>query len=297
MELLTPEWVSARLPERPLDSHKGTYGHALIVAGSRNYVGAACLSSQASVRTGAGLTTLASPVGVHPIAASRSVEAIHLPLPEDADGRTSPEAALVVRESARRYSALAVGCGLGWSAGTTAFVERLLCEAAPVLPTLPILVDADGLNNLSQVADWPRRVTAPLVLTPHPGEMSTLTGLTVAQVQTDREAVAKKWAEQWGACVVLKGAHTVIAAPGQPVAVAPFANPGLATGGTGDVLTGVIVSLLAQGLGPYDAACCGVYLHGMAALQVTDTLGNAGLAASDLLCALPEAMRRLRDRR
>ena len=161
LELLTPEWVSARLPERPLDSHKGTYGHALIVAGSRNYVGAACLSSQASVRTGAGLTTLASPVGVHPIAASRSVEAIHLPLPEDADGRTSPEAALVVRESARRYSALAVGCGLGWSAGTTAFVERLLCEAAPALPTLPILVDADGLNNLSQVADWPRRVTAP----------------------------------------------------------------------------------------------------------------------------------------
>ena len=178
LELLTPEWVSARLPERPLDSHKGSYGHALIVAGSRNYVGAACLSSQASVRTGAGLTTLASPVGVHPIAASRSVEAIHLPLPEDADGRTSPEAALVVRESARRYSALAVGCGLGWSAGTTAFVERLLCEAAPALPTLPILVDADGLNNLSQVADWPRRVALPLVLTPHPGEMSTLTGLT-----------------------------------------------------------------------------------------------------------------------
>ena len=297
LELLTPEWVSARLPERPLDSHKGTYGHALIVAGSRNYVGAACLSSQASVRTGAGLTTLASPVGVHPIAASGSVEAIHLPLPEDADGRTSPEAALVVRESARRYSALAVGCGLGWSAGTTAFVERLLCEAAPALPTLPILVDADGLNNLSQVADWPRRVTAPLVLTPHPGEMSTLTGLTVAQIQTDREAVAKKWAQRWGACVVLKGAHTVIAAPGQPVAVAPFANPGLATGGTGDVLTGVIVSLLAQGLGPYDAACCGVYLHGMAALSVTGRLGNAGLAASDLLCALPEAMRRLRDRR
>ena len=113
-----------------------------------------------------------------------------------------------------------------------------------------------------------------MVLTPHPGEMSTLTGLTVAQIQTDREAVAKKWAQRWGACVVLKGAHTVIAAPGQPVAVAPFVNPGLATGGTGDVLSGVIVSLLAQGLGPYDAACCGVYLHGMAALQVTGRLGN-----------------------
>ena len=300
LELLTPEWVSARLPERPLDSHKGSYGHALVVAGSRNYAGAAYLSSQASVRTGAGLTTLASPVGVHPIAASRNAEAIHLPLPEDADGRTSPEAAVVVRESARRYSALAVGCGLGWSAGTTAFVERLLCEAAPALPTLstlPILIDADGLNNLSQVADWPRRVTRPLVLTPHPGEMSTLTGLTVAEIQTDRETVARNWAQRWGACVVLKGAHTVIAAPGQPVAVAPFANPGLATGGTGDVLSGVIVSLLAQGLRPYDAACCGVYLHGMAALSVTSWLGNAGLAASDLLGALPEAMRRLRDGR
>ena len=127
--------------------------------------------------------------------------------------------------------------------------------------------------------------------------MSTLTGLTVAQIQTDREEVAKKWAQRWGACVVLKGAHTVVAAPGQPVAVAPFANPGLATGGTGDVLSGVIVSLLAQGLGPYDAACCGVYLHGMAGLSVTDKLGSAGLAASDLLAALPEAMRRLHDGR
>ena len=184
LELLTPEWVSARLPERPLDSHKGTYGHALIVAGSRNYVGAACLSSQASVRTGAGLTTLASPVGVHPIAASRQRRGDTSAVAGGCGWPDQPGSRFGRPRIGRRYSALAVGCGLGWSAGTTAFVERLLCEAAPVLPTLPILVDADGLNNLSQVADWPRRVTAPLVLTPHPGEMSTLTGLTVAQVQT-----------------------------------------------------------------------------------------------------------------
>ena len=290
VEMLTAGWVASKLPPRLLDSHKGTYGHALVVAGSRHYVGAAWLASQASVRTGAGLTTLASPSGVYPIAAAKGAEAIHLPLPEDDDGRIDASAVSVIRESERRFTAVLAGCGMGWSTGTTEFLQKLLGETKDRLAGLPILIDADGLNNLSGIRDWHSLLHCPLILTPHPGEMSTLTGIPTGHIQADREAVAREWAERWGATLVLKGAHTVIASPGQPVRIAPFANPGLATGGTGDVLSGVIVSLLAQGLTPPDAAAVGVYLHAAAARVVTDRIGQAGLAASDLLDALPPAI-------
>ena len=294
LEMLTPQWVASHLPPRPLDSHKGTYGHTLVVAGSRHYVGAAWLASQASVRTGAGLTTLASPGAVYPIVAAKGAEAIHLPLPEDDEGRIDASAADVIRESERRFTSVLAGCGMGWSEGTTEFLRQLLRETSDRLARLPILIDADGLNNLSGIEEWRSLVKSPLILTPHPGEMSTLIGLPVAEIQADRVAVAREWAERWGATLVLKGAHTVIAGPGEPVRIAPFANPGLATGGTGDVLSGVIVSLLAQGLSPLAAAACGVYLHAEAARSVTHRLGHTGLAASDLLDALPPAIADLR---
>ena len=294
VEMLTPQWVAPHLPPRPVNSHKGTYGHALVVAGSRQYVGAAWLASQASVRTGAGLTTLASPESVYPIAAAKGAEAIHLPLPEDDSGRIHSSAVSVIRQSNRRFTALLAGCGMGWSEGTAEFLWLLLQETANSLSGLPFLVDADGLNNLSGIHHWHTQFNAPFVLTPHPGEMSTLTGIPVAHIQADREGVAREWADRWGVALVLKGAHTVIASPGEPVRIAPFANPGLATGGTGDVLSGVIVSLLAQGLAPHAAAVCGVHLHAAAGSDVTDRLGQSGLAASDLLEALPPAIARLR---
>ena len=294
VEMLTSEWAASQLPQRTLDSHKGTYGHALVVAGSRHYIGAAWLASQASVRAGAGLTTLASPEGVYPIAAAKGAEAIHLPLPEDGDGRICPSAAEVIHQSERRFTAALAGCGMGWSGGTTEFLRRLLLTDRSKLSGLPALVDADGLNNLSGIDEWHTRIQSPLVLTPHPGEMSTLTGLPVSAIQADRIGAAREWSERWGATLVLKGAYTVIAAPGKPVQIAPFANPGLATGGTGDVLSGVIVSLLAQGLSPYHSAAVGVYLHASAAEIVTNRIGRAGLAASDLLDALPLALRDLR---
>ena len=310
VEMLTPDWVASRLPVRTLNSHKGTYGHALVIAGSRHYVGAAWLASQASVRTGVGLTTLASPLGVYPIAAAKGAEAIHLPLPEDADGRIDPSSAEVIGQSDRRFTAVLAGCGMGWSDGTKEFLRELFSgalrqaqdergvsaqgERSGTLAGLPVLIDADGLNNLSGIEGWHNLVDSPLVLTPHPGEMSTLTGLPVSEIQADRLGVAREWADRWGATVVLKGAHTVIASPGEPVRIAPFANPGLATGGTGDVLSGVIVSLLAQGLAPSDAAAAGVYLHAAAGEAVTDRIGQAGLAASDLLEELPPVMASLR---
>ena len=296
LELLDNRWVASRLPQRPLDSHKGTFGHVLVVAGSRNYVGAAYLASQASVRAGAGLTTLATPESVYPIAAAKATEPIHLPLPEDEEGRVSAQAIQTLHGGSRRYTNILVGCGLGFSDGTVKFVEDLLFRSDDSgLGGLPALVDADGLNNLARIADWPERGRTHMVLTPHPGEMATLTGLSTTEIQQDRVGVAREYAAKWNVCLVLKGANTVIAEPEGMVRIAPFANPGMASGGTGDVLSGVIAGLMAQGLSPATAACCGVDLHGEAGRETVLRLGNTGAAASDLLLEIPAAIKRLRE--
>ena len=293
LELLTPGSVQEGLPQRPANSHKGTFGHALVVAGSRNYVGAAFLASQASVRTGAGLTTLASARNIYPIAAGKLTEVIHLPVPEDGMGMIHAEAARLLRPNLGRYSALLVGCGLGWSSGTESLLEGLVLGDPP-LP-VPVVIDADGLNSLSGIDSWWSKLRSPAVLTPHPGEMATLTGMSTAEVQRDRVGIAREWSNRWNATVVLKGAHTAIADPGGLVRVAPFANPGMASAGTGDVLSGIITGLLAQGLDTTDAACCGVFLHGLAGNTVTRALGNAGSLASDLVEQIPDAIRRLKQ--
>ena len=296
LELLTPGWVRSCLPPRPLDSHKGTYGHLLVVAGSRNFVGAAILVARAAHRAGAGLVTLATPESVYPIAAAQLTETIHLPLPEDSEGRIRPDAASLLLDVLPRYDALALGSGMGQSSETQEFVEKLLLDASP--SPMPILVDADGLNNLSRLDRWWERRSGALLLTPHPGEMATLSGLPTAEIQRDRVAVARQWAGQWRSVMVLKGAYTVIAQPSAggearkaPARLSPFANPGLASGGTGDVLTGIIGSLLAQGMDTFDAAGCGVYLHGMAAQRITQARGPVGLLASEVVEALPGAIR------
>ncbi len=292
LELMTPDWVGECLPARPLNSHKGTFGHVLVVAGSRNYVGAASLASQAAVRTGAGLTTLASPSGVYPIAASKLTEVIHFPLADDREGRFHPKASHALRNDLDRYNVMLAGCGMGSTPGTRDFLERLLLGESP--PSLPMVIDADGLNNLSGLDEWWRRLAAPVVLTPHPGEMATLTGLSTAEIQGDRINSARHWSRHWNATVVLKGAHTLIAEPGGMVRVSPFANPGLASGGTGDVLAGIIAGLIAQGL-PLDlAASCGVFIHGLAGEAVRDRIGDTGSIASDLVELLPETIHDLK---
>ncbi|MCE2500295.1 MAG: NAD(P)H-hydrate dehydratase [Dehalococcoidia bacterium] len=314
---LSTEWMtsaSARtlLPPRPLISHKGTFGHLLLVAGSRHFVGAAYLAAQGAHRVGAGLVTLATPESVYRIAASKLTETIHLPLPEDADGRIDVSATDVILDRIGGYSALAVGCGLGWSAGTTAFAEGLLLtrHSPPASrysppssrhsresgnPAPPTVIDADGLNNLSRCAHWADRLCAPVVLTPHPGEMATLTGQPTGQVQADRIDNATHWSARWRQTVLLKGAHSVVASPDGRRSVLPFANPALAAGGTGDVLTGIIGGLLAQGVAPYDAARLGGFLHGTAAERARHRHGDAGVVASDLLDLIPPIMASLRE--
>ena len=292
LEMLTAEWVRDRLPGRPANSHKGSFGHALVVAGSRNYVGAACLASQGAIRVGAGLATLAAPQSIHPIVSSKLTEVIHFPLPNDAEGRTHFDGAALVHGVIDRYDSLLVGCGMGLSSGTTAFLESLLVTGPSNYK--PTVIDADGLNNLARIPNWWKELTGPVVLTPHPGEMATLTRSTIAEVQKDRVDCARRWAGHWGVSVALKGALTVVAEPGGLVRISPFANPGLASGGTGDVLTGVTAGLMAQGLSPFDAACCGVYLHGLAAETVVRKHGNTGVLASDLVEQLPAAIKSLR---
>jgi NAD(P)H-hydrate epimerase len=294
-ELMTAAWARASLPPRPPEANKGTFGKVLVVAGSTNYIGAAYLASVGAGRVGAGLVTLACARSIYPIMAAKLVESTFLPLP-DVDGLLTAEAAQSVLQALDQgYNAILVGCGLGQMAYVQAFVLSLLPRLKR--ETLrAVVIDADGLNALARKEHWWQELSVPAILTPHPGEMSRLTGLPVAEIQADRLQTAVRQASAWGTTVVLKGAHTVVAAPDGRARVSPFANPALASGGTGDVLAGAIAGLVAQGLEPFDAAALAVYLHGQAGEKVRAELGDAGLLASDLLPALPQVIKELSGR-
>lgn len=290
-EVMDTALIGPLLPRRPLGANKGTFGRALVVGGSHRYLGAPYLACAAAGRVGAGLVTLASVPLVRSTVATMLPEVTHLPLPER-DWTVAPEAAAEVVAALVQYEALLVGCGLGDTAATRSFVQQLLLAEAGT-PT-PIVVDADALNALARLRGWPEHMIAAAVLTPHPGEMARLTGLSIAEVQRNRLACARTYSEQWGKVVVLKGAYTVIASPDGRARVSPFANPALASAGTGDTLAGAIVGLLAQGLEPFDAASCGVYVHAAAAERVLSELGDSGLLASDLHPLLPKVIKRLK---
>ena len=294
LELADAALVRPLLPRRRLDGHKGTFGHVALVAGSRRFVGAAVLAATAAYRGGAGLVTLASPEGVYRLAAPQLAEPVHLPLPETPDGFLAPEAATAARGLLDGATSAVIGPGMGDAESVREFLQRLLLTEEPL--TTSMVLDADALNALARTYGWSERLTAPAVLTPHPGEMSRLLRSGVAEVQADRVGAAQRAARDWGHVVVLKGAHTVVAAPDGRTALSPFANPALASGGTGDVLSGVIGALLAQGLASYEAGLAGVYVHAAAAERVREELGDAGLMASDLLPQLPRVMRDLRQR-
>lgn len=292
-ELMEGRWAGAALPSRPADANKGTFGRALVVAGSVHYVGAAALATAAAGRAGAGLVTLACARSIYPILAAKLSEATFLPLP-DVEGQLSAEAVPPLRQALKDgYDALLVGCGLGQSGYVRAFVRTLL----PALRgdgLRGVVIDADGLNALAG-SEWWRQTAVPLVVTPHPGEMARLTGQSIEEIQAQRLATAVRFAQSWGCVVVLKGAHTVVAAPDGRARLSPFANPTLATAGTGDVLAGAIASLLAQGLAPFEAASLAVFLHGRAGERLGRELGAAGALAGDLLPLLPLVMQELRE--
>jgi NAD(P)H-hydrate epimerase len=279
IELLTPDWAQSHLPPRPASSNKGTFGRVMVVAGSRNFMGAATLCCIGALRAGAGLVTLAAIDEVRAATASRLPEVTYLPLPED-EGCIAEAAGSVIAREMGRYSALIIGPGLGQEPGPGALVRGLL--ALPEIAALPVVVDADALNALARWKGWDREIKARAVLTPHPGELSRLTGESVPDLQGERLEAARRYAKAWNQTLVLKGAHTIISNVTGYALVSPFATATLAAAGTGDVLAGVIAGLIAQGVAAWDAAALGVYLHGAAAESFREAYGESGLLAGEL---------------
>lgn len=289
---LTAKGVAKLLPQRPKDAHKGTFGKVLILGGSKNYPGAPHLAALASLRVGAGLVTIATTEDVKIFTTQKNLEFTYLTLPENG-GFIAKEAAEIVTDELSKYDVLLLGPGLGKSADTQKLVEQMMVDSS--IKALKLVIDADGLNLLSQIKEWWSRLKAETILTPHPGEMSRLTGLSTAGIQKDRINTALANSKKWGQVIVLKGANTVIASPEGEVVVAPFANPLLATAGTGDVLAGAIGGFLAQGLSAFEAACVGVYVHGLAAQNLRKKFFDTGMVASDLLSSLPQVIKRLKQ--
>ncbi len=291
-DLITAAWVRSALPHRPPGAHKGSFGRVLVVAGSPNYFGAAYLACNGAARVGAGLVTLATPQSLVTILAAKLTETTFLPLPEAEPGFVKSEATRVLF-SEPDYQTWIVGCGLGQDPRVVEFISN--CLVSPPTPLPSLVLDADALNTLAQLPRWWRKLRGEAILTPHAGEMSRLTGTPVADIAAHRLEIAGEAAREWGKVVVLKGAHTVIAAPDGRTRLSGAANPGLASAGTGDVLAGAIGGLLGQGLDPFDAAACGVYVHSAAAELVRDKLGEAGMLAGDLLPALPQAIKAIKE--
>jgi len=307
VELAGPVEVQPLLPGRPRDAHKGTFGRALIIAGSANYPGAALLAARSAYLVGAGLVSLAVPAPVQEMIAGSLPEATWILLPHKA-GAISPEAVALLEPEWRSTQAVLIGPGFGLESTTADFVALLLgratrseTPAADVRKSTgrelpPCVVDADGLKHLGGLADWPQALPAGTILTPHPGEMSLLTGRPKEEIQAERLEAAQGWARHWGKVVVLKGAHTIVAEPGGRASILPFATPALARAGTGDVLAGAIVGLRAQGVPAFSAAVLGGYLHGRAGEIAASNLGtSASVLASDVAEAIPRAIAELQS--
>jgi len=293
-EMLTGKLVKKLLPKRPLESNKGTFGKVMLFCGSPPYPGSAFLAASGAGRVGAGLITLAVTKKMLPIYASAFHEATFVLLPEEDAESFQRSSALL--DHLEGYSSLLIGPGLGQSASTREAILQILEQ----LRTMPderrpsLVIDADGLNNLSAMERWWTLLPSGTVITPHPGEMGRLcNGLKVSGGNVDRLELARSKAKEWQVTLVLKGACTIIAEPDGRTRINWLANPALATAGTGDVLAGLVVGLLAQHVDPFEAASAAVYLHAAAAELVSKEIGNTGLLASDLLPMIPRVMLRL----
>ncbi|MCC7365584.1 MAG: NAD(P)H-hydrate dehydratase [Dehalococcoidia bacterium] len=292
LELLTARWAKQTLPARPDDGNKGTFGRVLVAGGSARYIGAPRLAATAAYRAGAGLVTIACPEQLVPALAAGLAEATWLPQEPAADGGLRGESALALRHEWHTFDAAVLGPGMGLSEDTRALTWAVL----PDLAALPrgAVIDADALNAIAEQPDAGGRIPAGCVLTPHPGEMARLMGTSVADVQSRRLAVAQEAAAKHGCVVVLKGAHTVIASSDGRAALSPYANPLLATAGSGDVLAGMIAAYQAQGLESFDAACLGVYLHAATGEGARQEYGEGGLLAGEIASRLPAVVKEVK---
>ncbi|MCS7021525.1 MAG: NAD(P)H-hydrate dehydratase [Gemmataceae bacterium] len=277
-----------RLPRRPREGHKGTFGTVLVVAGSRGMAGAAVLTGRAALRGGAGLVRVACPADVWDVIATAYAAYTTWGIPLTSEGTYAADAAeRVVAEVATDVDVVAIGPGLGRRPDTISFIRRLLA----LLPQQrPLVVDADALFALSPYVDYPLTVHRAAVLTPHPGEFARLTGWPKPQSPEERRQQVVEFTHRWPQVVLLKGAGTLVC-DGQRLYCNTTGNPGMATGGSGDVLTGIIAAFIAQGLTPFDAAVLGAFVHGRAGDLAAAQLGQTALTAPDLLDYLPEALK------
>lgn len=274
------------IPQRPADSHKGMFGHVAVLAGSTGMVGAACMTARAALRAGAGLVTLGAPAALFPLPGAAGPEVMTAPLPDAGQGGLGRQSLEAARALIRRASVVALGPGLSVSEETARFVTEILSAA-----TVPVVVDADALTVLARDMSVLGRVQCPVVLTPHPGEMARLAGSDTPAVQADRLGCARALAGTHGVFVVLKGARTVIAAPDGRAWINPTGNPVLACGGMGDVLTGMIAGLSAQGLEPLQAVQCAVYTHGRIGGALARQRAPLGVLAGDVIECIPQGLR------
>jgi hydroxyethylthiazole kinase-like uncharacterized protein yjeF len=279
---------------RPQNSHKGMYGHPLVIAGSRGKSGAVLLASRAALRTGAGLVTAAMPESIQPIVAAGQAELMTEPIADrdgHFDGAHAPDALKMLLEG---KNALIVGPGVGFTDDTKRLIEWLISDACD--RDRPMLIDADGLNALAAIGcESLRRARGAVVLTPHPGEASRLLGVTTTAINNDRVTAARALAERTGACVLIKGSRSVIASPDGDVFVNSTGNPGMSTPGMGDALSGIVGAMLGQHMRPLDALALGVFLHGYAADRVAARMGRVGYIAGDLIDELPMALEALTE--
>lgn len=272
-------------PRNP-ETHKGTYGHTLVVGGSRDMTGAVIMTACAALRCGSGLVTAALPESLLPVAAGVMVEVMTRALPQTGQAAIALEALPAIENLLGMSSVCAVGPGMSQYAEAAAIIRFILEKAG-----IPVIIDADGLNALAGDIGVLQERQVPVVLTPHPGEMARLTGKSVEEIQSNRIAIARSYAMEWGVTLVLKGNKTIVANAKGEVFVNITGNPGMATAGSGDVLCGIIAGLMAQGLKPADAACVGVYLHGMAGDAAAHIKGERGIIAGDLISFLPAVMK------
>lgn len=279
-----PSWVADELPKRPLDAHKGTFGTTFIIAGSLPYTGAPLLAGEAAYRAGSGLVALAVPLTIYKIIGGQLPECIWAPLP-DTDGYLNENALQQVIQAMNRTSSLLIGPGLSQKQQTEIFLQKLFSQNFKFPKTV---IDADGLRLIAKMENWEEKIPNQSILTPHPGEMSALTNLSLPEIQANRKEIALEYSKKWNHIIVLKGAITVVANPNGENFLIPVASPALARAGSGDVLAGLISGYLAQGLEPFKSAIVGCWIHAMAGLSASNTIGNsASVLAGDILSEIP----------
>jgi NAD(P)H-hydrate epimerase len=289
-DLMDPEWVRLLLPRRRRSAHKGRLGRVLVIAGSAGMTGAAYLCAEGALRIGAGLVTVGCPASVNDVLEMKLTEAMTFPLPETYTRTLDTRALALILELAEDADVIALGPGLSREPETAVLVRRLVARVEK-----PMVIDADALNALADASVILEGEHAPAVLTPHPGEMGRLMGVSTQHVQARRAHFAEAAAKRFRATLILKGACSLIAEPGRALTVNPTGNPGMATGGTGDVLAGLVAGLIAQGLLPFEAAAAATYLHGLAGDIAAEEIGELSLKAGDLVETVPDAIARVSE--